>query len=295
MQEAEVAKKRALMYYKSEDWEKAREAAKSATQLAQQDPEAFLLLGACEQKLENYVGAIEAFKVYLRVAPNGNKAPQVRQRITELELREKTRKGNIEVGIPDRFSGKGAGAFIGIDPVHRPRLRDLDDLTSDMGMSFTGGFEIDDMMSIGLRYGRGSTGPLTVRDASGLPVSVASADHQMFELFFLPRINLNRPYKDLGWFQLYIPLYFGLPYNRIVANGQTFWNLGATAGTGFGVRLYTTTLIAFDATGFYHFGFSFWDLRESSGAPSVQNFQGNNVRALTTGFDLRFSLTFFFR
>lgn len=296
LQEGKVAKRRALMYYKRKDYELAREAALSATQMSPRDPEGWLLLGSCEQKLTNYDEAVTAFEKYLELVPNSNKAPQVRQRITEMKFRGASKKKAEDPGVPLRFSGKGSGAYIGGSPVYLPKARDATDLASSIAYSFHAGFELDDTMSIGLRYTQGNTGPITVTDkGTGIPASVTGASHQIFEAVFLPRINLNHPYQDLGIFQIYIPIYLGFPFSRVSANGASFWNIGANLGSGLGVRIYTKSMVAFDILPLYYFGLPFWDLKQDSAAAPVLSSTGTNAKGSAGGFDLRLSITLFFR
>lgn len=281
--EPDVARKRAMMYYKRAEWQKAQEAAKSATVLAPEDHEAWLLLGSCEQRLENYDAAIDAFERYLELVPNNPKAPQVTQRIEELKLRDRTKAKTTHHGVPDAYSGKGSGFFIGGSPLFLPQTRNTTELASTMGWAAHLGFEVSDTASLGFRYAMGKEG-----------LSGAAGNHQIFELFINPRIIFNRPYRDLGLFQLYLPLFFSFPYTMLNISGVTYSNFAANIGGGFGIRIYTKSLIAFDIIPAYHFGIPFSPLKSTS-AGTATTAAGRELKGQTTGFDLRLQAVLFFR
>lgn len=288
LNEAQVSRNRALSFMKLKNYAKARGAAQAYTELAPQDPEAWLMLGVILQKSNDPLGAKEAYERHLALQPSSARAGAIRQRVAELAIIE--RQDEIDQALLKRYryNGDNWGLFFAYSPVFTPDS--VTELTSDALQSFSLGFRVDQAFYMGLRYAKGSVGRTQV-PSGGFETG---GDYMLLEPFFEPTISYNKPYKKLSIVQVYSPVHVGVPYNRVSLAGKSYSNWGVSIGTGLGLRFYTTTFLVIETTGMYHFGFPLSGIRENGVDPPLRTTSGASIQGRMSGLDVRVMLTFLF-
>ncbi len=179
---------------------------------------------------------------------------------------------------------KASSGIVAGGAAFSPRTASSKDLGSNINRFYFVGVRLSPAYLVGIRYGRGSVTLITSPDGIVTPVS----DYQLGELFSERCFFLFRPDPVLLF---YLPVHLGLPINVVNDGTANYWNMGVSAGSGLGMRLFTGSPLIVDMKAQYHFALPFWDIRHSSDSGSIKNESGRNVAGSVTGFELSISAT----
>lgn len=279
-------------FVEAKQWEKARDEAKRATTAAPDSPlnrDAWLLLGATEERLGNLQSASDAYAKYLKLSPSPAKRYAVLQRFNEIEPKA------------DRYTrykwGSNSGGIIfGFSPQYQSNVQEQ--LNSNMKTTFDIGLRFGSF-SFGFKKGRDSVGqfqvPTTNTETSPYTAVPAGGVHLMESLYFQNNFELGSDIdtKSIVWG---IPLYFAATVNAVKTPTDALYNnIAYDMGTGLRVDFYTKSTVSFDISALYHIGIPFWDIRKQDGlSPGIKNMSGEKIAGSNTGTEIRIGMKFLF-
>lgn len=300
--QAEVYRNKARVLIDQKDWNGAAVEIRQATQYNPKDADAWLILGTVAMRLEANTEARDAFNKYLALNPPDDKAAAVRQRLAELEVRldkqKKIEEDEAKAAAKkkaDRFGPRGSGFFVASSPSYKPNISTDDDLNSTMSGAYEFGFRVS-LVDVGLRLGSGTVARVTVNnDKNAFLRTETNGKHSMWELFTNINIPVNEPEEGKAGLQFLIPIHVGLYMNNIAFTAKTYWNMGATLGSGGQLRYYTGSHLVFDVMALYSLALPMTAIQNNDALiETVYNAKGNKAEGSLTGFELKAGLTILF-
>lgn len=277
----------------NKQWEKARDEAKLATSAAPAaalNRDAWLLLGATEERLGNLQSSSNAYAKYLALSPPSEKRETVVLRFNETEAKA-DRYARYEWG-----SGSG-GIVFGFSPQFQSNVQQQ--LNSDLKTTIDIGLRFG-TFSFGYKKGRASLGQFQAptTDAENTPYVVVPAGgvHLMESMYFQNNFELSEgaDTKSMVWS---IPLYFAGIVNAVKSPSNDLYNnIAFGMGTGLRVDFYTKSALSFDIGALYHFGIPFWGIGKQGAtvSPSIKNMNGEKIAGSNTGAEIRVGMKILF-
>lgn len=292
----------------SPNWEKAQREAVQATYETPKDADAWFRLAAAEEKLGNRSKAITAYTKVVELQPSTDLSKQSLERIRLLgEMAEEKAAtpppasqppsaGASEVKSPPLAptspvtqaivaEPEKGGFSIGFSPIYKPKV------AKDLGNSFSTNYELGVRMSrhllIALRVARGILPSLALSDGT----RVLRPSHTLVGLSVQGEVPLTSPTFLFNSVQLVLPVGFISAMNIISARGTPYVSLAGDFFAGIGPRINVTPSIFFDLAPLYHYSVSLIGLQASPGE-DLKTSTGETIDGSSTGFELRFSVSF---
>jgi|GEM_PF-3513716 len=274
-------------------WEKARDEAKFATVAAPDatlNRDAWLLLGATEERLGNLQSASNAYSKYLTLSP-----PPEKREIVALRFNETEAKANQYARY--KWGTNSGGLVLGFSPQFQSRVQEQ--LNSDLKTTVDIGLRFG-TFSFGYKKGRASLGKFlapTTSAANSPYVEVpAGGVHLMESVYFQNNFEFgeNTDTKPIVWS---LPLYFAGIVNAVRSPSNDLYNnIALGIGTGLRIDFYTKSALSFDISALYHLGIPFWGISKQTEtvSPSIKNISGEKIAGSNTGAEIRVGMKILF-
>jgi hypothetical protein len=279
-------------FVEAKQWEKARDEAKLATTSApdsQVNRDAWLLLGATEERLGNLQAASEAYSKYLTLMPLPAKRDAVLQRYEEI-------KPKAERYSRYKWGSNSNGIALGFSPQFQSQVQEQ--LGSNLKTAIDIGLRFGSF-SFGYKRGKDSLGkfkvPTTNSENSPYTVVPAGGVHIMESIYFQKNFELGSD-TDTNSVVWGIPLDFAVIVNAVRTPDEVLYNnIAYGMGTGLRVDFYTKSTVSFDISALYHVGIPFSDIRKTDGlSPGIKNMNGETIAGSNTGAEIRIGMKFLF-